>query len=93
MLVKNKTYEMVNFKVLKNDLVVTACTHPYRLVVTSATIIKEVDFPKIHVVVTRFKDFGEILVGKYHIDLLIGNQVSICLVFYLYSYNKYTMYL
>ncbi|XP_039686247.1 uncharacterized protein [Medicago truncatula] len=69
-LVKNKTYEMMNFKVLKNDIVLKACTHPYRLAVTGATIIKEVDFPQIPIFPMRFKDFGEILAGKYRTDLL-----------------------
>ena len=75
-LVKNKTYEMMNFKVLKNDIVVKACTHPYRLAVTGATIIKEVDFPQISIVPMRFKDFGEILAGHYRTDLLTGKKIE-----------------
>ena len=75
-LVKNKTYEMMNFKVLKNDIVVKACTHPYRLAVTGATIIKEVDFPQISIVPMRFKDFSEILAGHYRTDLLTGKKIE-----------------
>lgn len=39
MLKQNKTYEMINFKIMKNDISFKACTHPYRLAVTEATII------------------------------------------------------
>lgn len=69
---ENSTYTMLNFKVLKNDVVVKASTHPFRLAVSRATIIKPVDFPAIPLASFRFKDFGEILVGNYRNDLLRG---------------------
>lgn len=69
---ENRTYTMLNFKVLKNDVVVKASTHPFRLAVSGATIITPVDFPAIPLASFRFKDFGEILAGNYMNDLLIG---------------------
>ncbi|XP_003604595.3 replication protein A 70 kDa DNA-binding subunit C [Medicago truncatula] len=68
---ENNTYTMLNFKVLKNDVAVKASTHPFRLAVSGATIIKPVDFPAIPLASFRFKDFGEILAGNYRNDLLI----------------------
>lgn len=68
----NGTYEMDNFKVQKNDIVVKASSHRYRLSVTGATVITEQDFPNIPVAGFNFKDFGEVLNGKYRTDLLVG---------------------
>lgn len=73
----NKTYDMQNFRVLKNELVVKACAHPFRLVASGATIIMPKDFPEIHVAKYNFKDFGEILTGNYRTDLLIGKGTNL----------------
>jgi len=80
MLKQKKTYEMINFKVMKNDIVFKACTHPYRLTVTGANIIKEVDFPDIPATSIKFKDFVEILAGNYRTDLLIGNHIALLFI-------------
>jgi len=72
MLQLNITYEMENFKVANNDLVVKACDHRFRLIVTGATVITSQDFPDIPMATLNFKDFGEVLAGKYRPDLLVG---------------------
>jgi len=56
MLHLNKTYEMENFKVVTNDLVVKACQHRFRLIVTGATVITAEDFPDIPMATLNFKD-------------------------------------
>jgi len=72
----NKTFGVQNFKVLKNDLVVKACAHPFRLMASGATIITPKDFPEIPVAKYNFKDFEEILTGNYRTDLLIGKSIN-----------------
>jgi hypothetical protein len=65
---------MDNFKVANNDLVVKACDHRFRLIVTGATVIRSQDFPDIPMATLNFKDFGEVLAGKYRQDLLVGES-------------------
>lgn len=68
----SKTYEMENFKVSNNDIVVKATSHQYWLTVTWATVITSEDFPNIPMTSLHFKSFEEILVGKYRTDLIVG---------------------
>jgi hypothetical protein len=68
----DQTYEMENFKVSNNDLVVKPCDHRFRLTVTGATVIEKQDFPDIAMASLNFKDFAEVLAGKYRPDLLVG---------------------
>ncbi|RHN62182.1 putative nucleic acid-binding protein [Medicago truncatula] len=67
----NQTYEMENFKVSNNDSVVKACDHRFRLTITGATVISKQDFPDIPMASFNFKDFGEVLDGKYRPDLVV----------------------
>lgn len=70
-LMLDQTYEMENFKVSTNDLVVKACDHRFRLTATGATVIAKQDFPDIAMASFNFKDFAEVLAGKYRPDLLV----------------------
>ncbi|XP_039682916.1 uncharacterized protein [Medicago truncatula] len=67
----NNTLEMENFKVCKNEIVVKATPHPYRLIVTGATVITPEDFPAIPLAGFCFKDFEDVLAGKYRPDLIV----------------------
>lgn len=67
----NNTLEMENFKVCKNEIVVKATPHPYRLIVTGATVITPEDFPAIPMAGFCFKDFEDVLAEKYRPDLLV----------------------
>lgn len=67
----NNTLEMENFKVCKNEIVVKATPHLYRLIVTGATVITPEDFPAIPMARYHFKDFEDVLAGKYRPDLLV----------------------
>lgn len=68
----NNTLEMENFKVCKNEIIVKATPHPYRLIVTGATVITPEDFPAIPMAGFCCQDFEDVLVGKYRPDLLVG---------------------
>lgn len=72
----NQTYEMENFKVSNNDSVVKACDHRFRLTITGATVISKQDFPDIPMASFNFKDFGEVLDGKYRPDLVVGEYFA-----------------
>jgi hypothetical protein len=71
------TYIMKNFKTQPNDFNLKACLHPFKLVFVGGdggTTLKPELIPEIPDYSLNFKPFDEILEGKYHPEVLVGNS-------------------
>lgn len=64
--------KLQNFNVAPNDFKYKACDHGFKLIFTPTTLLRELDSSEIPNEELKFKDFGDILNGKYRADLLVG---------------------
>ncbi|WJX54921.1 hypothetical protein P8452_40751 [Trifolium repens] len=71
LLLEGKTYYMRNFRVFDNSADYKVTTHSFRLTCVNATRIQQVDIAGIPPTKFNFKDFTEILSGKYKTDYLV----------------------
>ncbi|WJX69988.1 hypothetical protein P8452_54147 [Trifolium repens] len=71
MLAENTTFTVENFSVEKNNLPIKCADHPFKLVFTSATLIEDVNEPKIPHPGFKFIDFYDIKQGKLPPDVVI----------------------
>jgi hypothetical protein len=84
-LVEGATYVMKNFKTQPNDFNLKYCIHPFKLVFVGGdggTTIKPQLIPEIPDYNLNFKPFDEILEGKYHAEVLVGNIHVLCCKYY-----------
>ncbi|WVY95059.1 hypothetical protein V8G54_034147 [Vigna mungo] len=70
-LVKNETYVMHNFKILKNQPQYRVCDHDYKLIFIGATIVKVQPLPNIPMKLFNFKSIKQIKDGDFHAGILI----------------------
>ncbi|GAU45084.1 hypothetical protein TSUD_85700 [Trifolium subterraneum] len=70
-LIEGNTYYMHNFRVHDNDTGFKMTTHKYRLTFVGATRVNVADIPGIPRTLFNFKDFAEILAGKFEPDFLV----------------------
>jgi hypothetical protein len=72
-IIQNNTYCFQNFQVLKNDDQFKVSENQYKLRFNGSTLIFYVNVHQIPDPATKFKDFVEIIEGKWHGDVLYGN--------------------
>jgi hypothetical protein len=72
MLAENTTFTVENFSVEKNNLTLKCSAHPFKLVFSSATLIQDVNEPKIPHPGFKFADFDDIKQGKLPPDVVVG---------------------
>jgi hypothetical protein len=81
LLLEGKTYYMRNFRVFDNSADYKVTTHSFRLTCVNATRIQQVDIAGIPPTKFNFKDFTEILSGKYKTDYLVGIYISVFIAY------------
>ncbi|WJX53741.1 hypothetical protein P8452_39705 [Trifolium repens] len=79
-LAEGKTYYLRNFKVHNNDTSYKMSSHKFRLTIVGATRVDAFDISGIPKSLLKFKDFAEILDGKFVPDILVGNVKHIIVV-------------
>jgi hypothetical protein len=72
LLLEGKTYYMRNFRVHENNTGYRMTTHKFRLTAVGATRINAVEIGGIPETLFKFKDFGEILDGKFDPNVVVG---------------------
>jgi hypothetical protein len=72
-IVENNTYCFENFQVLKNEDQFKVSQNQYKLRFNGSTLLYDVNVHQIPDATTNFKDFVEILSGKWRQDVLYGN--------------------
>jgi hypothetical protein len=72
MLAENTTFTVENFYVEKNNLPIKCSAHPFKLVFSSATLIEDVNEPKIPHPGFKFVDFYDIKQGQLPPDVVVG---------------------
>jgi len=71
---------MHNFKVIKNDGQYRVCDHPYKLVFTGVTVVRQTDLDNVPFKKYNFTQFANIIAGHFQPGLLVGK----------FSYNSAT---
>ncbi|KAG5063500.1 hypothetical protein JHK85_004683 [Glycine max] len=69
---ENCTYVMHNFKVIKNDGQYRVCDHPYKLVFTGVTVVRQTDLDNVPFKKYNFTQFANIIAGHFQPGLLVG---------------------
>ena len=69
---ENCTYMMHNFKVVKNDGQYRVCVHPYKLVFTGVTILRQTNLGNVPLRIHNFIQFINIIAGDFQRGLLVG---------------------
>lgn len=69
--------KLQNFTPQPNDFQYKACDHGFKLIFTPQTLIRELDSDEVPHDEFKFKDFGDILNGKFRGDLLIGIKLHL----------------
>jgi hypothetical protein len=72
-IVENNSYCFENFQVLKNEDQFKVSQNQYKLRFNGSTLLYDVNVHQIQDATTKFKDFVEILSGKWREDVLYGN--------------------
>ena len=60
------------FKVVKNDGQYKICAHPYKLIFTGVTIIREIDLVNVPFKTHSFIKFADVIRGNFERGLLVG---------------------
>lgn len=68
---EHSTYYMYNFKVVANDGQYQVCSHPFKLLFTGGTTLRQDDLPDIPLKSYHYKSFEEIVNGNYDLKILI----------------------
>ena len=72
---------MHNFKVIKNDGQYRVCDHPYKLVFTGVTVLRQTHLDDVPLKKYNFTQFANIIVGHFQLGLLVYNfQLPIGLI-------------
>ncbi|WJX76061.1 hypothetical protein P8452_59523 [Trifolium repens] len=70
-LAENTTFTVENFSVEKNNIPLKCSTHPFKLVFSSATLIEDLNEPKIPHPGFKFSDFHDIKQGQLPPDVVV----------------------
>jgi hypothetical protein len=76
-IIQNNTYCFQNFQVLKNDDQFKVSENQYKLRFNGSTLLFDVNVHQIPDPAKTFKDFVEIIEGKWRGDVLYGNISTI----------------
>ena len=89
-LMKNCTYVMHNFKVMKNDGQFRVCDHQYKLAFTGVTVVRQSDLEDLPFKRYKFVEFTNVIVGHFQPKLLVGKFS--CNLFNRFAHKIYTSF-
>ncbi|PNX54832.1 replication A1-like protein, partial [Trifolium pratense] len=78
-IIEKNRYSFQNFQFLNNDDQFKLSTHKYKLRLTGATRVDDVNQHDIPYPMPKFKDFIEISIGKWREVLLYGNKLDMAI--------------
>jgi hypothetical protein len=82
-IIENNTYCFQNFQVLKNDDQFKLSENQFKLRFNGSTRISDVNIHQISDPIPKWKDFVEILSGKWHEDVLYGTIYNLYILLFL----------
>lgn len=80
-LIEQNTYVLQHLNVYRNDFQYKACDNPYKGVIFAGTTVKQKPIPEIPPSGFQFKDFNDIINGKFRVDLLVGKSYIVLSTF------------